>query len=151
MSDSVYRFTAIFIALFFVGSIPAQAKRKAPVPQADVRTKADLCTQTAPSGKAKVTELAQGKNVFMARLEMQPHAKVAEHRDATEEYIHIVTGTGKIFIEGKEYPVAPGTTIFMPAKAKVRFENGPDVLVGIQVFAGPGPATKYKSWGECKK
>ncbi len=92
--------------------------------------------------------LGTGKNAFIGKLHLAAGAKVPTHRDATEEYIHVLKGTGTVYIEGKGYPVAPGTTIVMAANAEVRFENGSEEMVGIQVFAGPEPAAKYGSWLE---
>lgn len=107
---------------------------------------ADAVTKTAPSGKATITILAQGDNAFVGRLAMEAGGAVPEHRDTTEEYIHVLAGTGTITIEGKEHPVAPGTTIYMPANALVSYSNGPAKLVALQVFAGPEPAAKYDAW-----
>ena len=106
----------------------------------------DAKTVEAPSKKATLTHLAKGKNAFLGRLTMAPSAKVPEHRDATEEYIHILEGSGVMFIDNEKYTVQPGTTVYMPANAKVQFENGDEKLVAIQVFAGPSPARKYDKW-----
>ncbi len=95
---------------------------------------------------ADVYLLAQGDNAFLARLEMAPGGEVPEHRDATEEYIHILEGGGVFKIDGQAHTVGPGTTIYMPANALVSFKNGDVRLVAIQVFAGPGPAVKYEAW-----
>jgi quercetin dioxygenase-like cupin family protein len=100
----------------------------------------------APNGKAWVTILARGNNAFLGKLEMEPGAEVPEHRDPTEEFIHVLEGSGKMIIDGKEHAVAAGTTIFMPPNALVTYLNGPERLVALQVFAGPDPATKYDSW-----
>ncbi len=100
----------------------------------------------APSGKARVTFLARGLNAFVGLLEMDPGVKVPEHRDSTEEYVHVLEGTGTIVIDGVLYDVQPGTTIYMPANAKVSFQNGDAPLKAIQVFAGPEPAAKYDGW-----
>ena len=99
-----------------------------------------------PSGKASIEFLARGKNAFLGRLEMVGGAKVPEHRDPTEEYIHVLEGEGTLYMDDKPYPVSAGTTIYMPAGAKVRFENGPKPMSALQVFAGPGPAAKYNGW-----
>jgi quercetin dioxygenase-like cupin family protein len=99
-----------------------------------------------PSGKAFLTHLAKGKNAFLGRLQMAANGSVPLHQDATEEYIHILEGSGTMTIEGQEYEVQAGSTIYMPAKAKVSFKNGPEELVAIQVFAGPAPASKYDAW-----
>lgn len=107
---------------------------------------ADAERRVAPSGKARLTILARGENAFVARLEMDAGAAVPEHRDATEEYIHVLEGTGTVTIEGQDHALAPGSTIYMPANARVSFQNGGTALVGLQVFAGPEPAAKYDAW-----
>ena len=75
-----------------------------------------------------------------------PGGEVPEHRDPTEEYIHILAGGGVFTIDGQAHTVGPGTTIYMPADARVSFKNGGERLVAIQVFAGPEPASKYEAW-----
>lgn len=97
-------------------------------------------------GAAQIWTLARGRNAFLGKLEMAPGGKVPEHRDPTEEYIHILSGAGKFMIDGQSHEVGPGTTIYMPPGALVSFENGPEPLVAIQVFAGPEPAAKYDAW-----
>lgn len=110
-------------------------------------TKADAAqVRTAPSGKAGVTILARGENAFVARLRMDAGAAVPVHRDATEEYIHVLEGGGTITVDGTDYPIATGDTVYMPADAEVSFQNGDAELVGLQVFAGPEPAAKYGGW-----
>ena len=140
---------ALFGICLAAGFQTARAKGPSARGKAEVRLASSLCTQVAPSGKARMTPLAEGKEAFLARLELDPGAKVPEHRDATEEYIHVLHGHGTIYIEDAAHPVAPGTTVYMPAHAKVRFENGKESLVGLQVFAGPSPAKKYASWKGC--
>lgn len=97
-------------------------------------------------GKASIRLLARGKNAFVGRLEVAAGGRVPEHRDATEEFIHVQQGGGVMWIDDVRHEVAEGATVYMPANAKVRFENGPQQLVAIQVFAGPSPATKYDKW-----
>ncbi len=109
-----------------------------PLAKAEVRT--------AASGKASIRFLALGENAFIGRLELAPGAKVPQHRDATEEYLHILEGSGVITIDGQAYDVGPGATVYMPANAEVSYQNGPATLVAIQVFAGPAPAKKYDAW-----
>jgi len=109
----------------------------------------ELCTQTNPPKTARVTPLAVGQNAFVARLEMDPFAAVPEHRDATEETIHVLTGAGTMWIDDEKTTVSAGDTVFMPANAKVKFENGASSMSAIQVFAGPGPAEKYRAWSGC--
>lgn len=101
----------------------------------------------APSGKADVFFLARGSNAFVARLELAENGAVPEHRDATEEYLYILEGGGELMIEDRPYAIGPGSAIYMPANAKVSYQNGDARLVALQVFAGPEPAAKYDAWG----
>ncbi len=100
----------------------------------------------APSGKADVFVLARGSNAFVARLELAANGAVPEHRDTTEEYLYILEGGGELMIDDRPYAIGPGSAIYMPADAKVSYQNGDARLVALQVFAGPEPAAKYEGW-----
>lgn len=128
-----------------LGAALAKGKR----PAYEVRAPAALCTLVASHGKARVTPLAEGSNAWIGRLEIAPGAAVPEHRDPTEEYIHVLSGSGTMWIDDKKHEVGPGSTVFMPAKAKVRFTNGKTSMTALQVFAGPAPAAKYSAWKGC--
>ena len=140
---------ALFGAVLVTSASLAEARTKAPPPPAKVNATKDLCTVIAPSGKARATPWVQGENAYIGQLELDPGAKVPLHRDPTEEYIHVLSGSGTMTVDDKRYEVSAGTTVYMPAKAAVKFENGPTSLTAIQVFAGPGPAEKYKKWAGC--
>lgn len=137
---------------FALGACASAAVQSDPVPAAHaapaatVRHLEAVPVAVAPHGKARVQHLARGDNAYLGRLEMVAGAAVPQHRDQTEEYIHILEGSGTITIDGKTEPVKAGTTIYMPAHAQVSFENGDAKLVGLQVFAGPAPADKYQTW-----
>jgi len=138
---------ALVVAGFGLGAAFVHAKKTTPA----IITSADsLCTQTASHGKAWVTELVRGENAFIARLGIAPGAKVPTHRDPTEEYIHVLSGSGKITIDGKTTAIGPGATVYMPAKAEVSFVNGAATMTVLQVFAGPAPAKKYDTWAGCR-
>lgn len=108
----------------------------------------EVVTRWAPSGKARIDIFATGTNAFLARLTMAPGGAVPEHADPTEEYIHVLEGTGTITIDGVSHEVGPGDTVFMPANALVTYQNGDEEMQAFQVFADPGPAKKYDSWLE---
>ena len=115
---------------------------------AEVRPLDAAPKKISPSGTTTVALLAEGHNAFVGKLELAPHAKVPEHQDPTEEYIHVLSGRAQMVMDGKSYTVEPGTTIYMPAFAKVSVQNGEEPLVGLQIFAGPSPARKYDTWAE---
>lgn len=110
----------------------------------------DIETRWAPSGKAHVEILARGTNAFVGRLHVEAGAAVPEHQDPTEEYIHVLQGTGTLTIDGWVSEVGPGDTVFMPARATVSYQNGDEEMVAIQVFSGPESADKYDGWLEEK-
>lgn len=101
---------------------------------------------TAPNNKGSLRKLAQGKNASLAYLSLAAGAEVPDHQDATEEYLYVLSGEGKIWIDGKQSPVVSGSTVFMPAGAKVSFKNGKAPFTAVQVFAGPAPGAKYSAW-----
>jgi quercetin dioxygenase-like cupin family protein len=117
---------------------------------AEVRPIEDAPKKVSPKGTTLVTLLAQGHNAFVGKLELAPNASVPEHQDPTEEYIHVLSGSAQMTLDGKQYAVAAGTTIYMPAYATVSVQNGAEPLVALQVFSGPAPAEKYKAWPDAK-
>ena len=107
--------------------------------------------RSAPSGKASIEILAMGESAFVGKLRLAPRAKVPLHRDVSEELIHVLEGSGVLFLNGTEMRIGPGDTVRMPAGAEVRFENGPEPMTVLQVFAGPASAEKYKTWVETRE
>jgi quercetin dioxygenase-like cupin family protein len=117
---------------------------------AEVRPLANAPKKVSPSGKTTIALLAEGHNAFVGKLELAPEAAVPEHQDPTEEYIHVLSGRAQMTMDGQSYAIEPGTTIYMPAFAKVSVQNGDEPLVALQVFAGPAPAKKYDTWPALK-
>lgn len=89
-------------------------------------------------------ELHKTENAFMAYMTIPAGAKVPLHRDASEEYLFIISGEGTLWIDGQPFKVRAQDTVFMPANSEVRFENSNKPLKAIQVFAGPESAKKYQ-------
>ena len=124
-----------------VGALALQMSHKATVTSFD-----EAQHRVAPSNKANIRILAQGTKAFLGHLRMDPGASVPEHRDASEEYVYVLQGSGTITIDGKAHPIGPGTTVYMPANAKVSYQNGAKEMVALQVFAGTESAKKYEAW-----
>lgn len=106
---------------------------------------------TTPSGKASVWRIAGkeegAENAFFGVLELEPGAKVPVHRDATEEYLYVLSGSGEITIDGKTTAISAGFGVFMPANAEVSFVvTGTEKVRVVQFFAGQGPESKYSGW-----
>ena len=141
---------SVVLAVFLVNG-PALAGSDDGATPHIVRDTHTAVPRVSGNGKATVWQLAGAeegaKNAFFGLLALAPGAKVPVHRDATEEYIYILSGTGEITIDGQTTAVGPGFGIFMPALAEVRFEvTGTEGLTAVQFFAGQGPEGKYEGW-----
>ena len=119
---------------------------KARASQVQVVKRSSLNAVHVGQGKAHAWPLVRGEQAFVGVLELAAGGAVPEHRDPTEEYLYVMEGSGTISINDKMYEIGPGHAIYMPAKAKVSFQNGAKKLVVVQVFAKPGPEAKYKKW-----
>lgn len=117
-----------------------------PPPPATVTALADAPVLSHPKAVGYVRHLARGNNAYLGMLRLEPGAAIPEHADPTEEYIHILEGSATMTIDGASHTVTAGTTIFMPAGARVSAQNGDAPLIAMQVFAGPEPAAKYDAW-----
>lgn len=98
--------------------------------------------------KARAALLAKGYEAYLGTLTIEAGARVPQHRDPTEEFLYVIEGGGTITIDGTSHEIGPETAVFMPADAEVAFQNGDAQTVVVQVFAGPGPASKYEAWPE---
>jgi quercetin dioxygenase-like cupin family protein len=130
----------VLLTLSF-GALALQMSRKATVLSFDQAEH-----RVAPSNKANIRVLAHGAHAFVGHLRMDPGASVPVHRDASEEYIHVLQGAGTITIDGRAHALTPGATVYMPANAKVSYQNGAKEMVAIQIFAGIESAKKYAAW-----
>ena len=103
--------------------------------------------ETKSKGKTKVAELVQGDNAYIGLVELGPGASVPLHRDTTEEYLYVLSGSGTITIDGESFSVKTGSAVYMPREAAVSYQNSNETTSRfIQVFAGPEPGLKYRSW-----
>lgn len=114
--------------------------------RAQVVQKSDANAVHVGKGKAHAWQLVKGQQAYMGVLSLAAGGAVPEHRDQTEEFLYVVEGNGIITIDGINHSIAPGTAVYMPAGAKVKYKNGDQKLVVVQVFAKPGPEAKYKKW-----
>lgn len=143
--------TLLVFALGALSGLALASKPPAPAPlpvdHAPVVRSADQAhTRVAPSGKASVKVLALGQQAFVGELRLNGGGKVPVHRDPTEETIVVLSGSGTITLDGVQHAISAGSTVFMPANAEVSYDNGPEELVALQVFAGPAPSEKYLGW-----
>lgn len=142
----------VFFAGLLAGGaiVGLKAEARGPTPPAVVHVD-QVPARVAPSGKAKVRVLAgagQGtQSAFVAVLDIEAGAGVPQHRDPTEEYIYVLEGGGDITIDGRSFPISPGSGVFMPANSEVSFQATTEGRTRVvQVFAPRGPESKYDGW-----
>lgn len=119
-------------------------------PRGEVISPTQFVRKQVGGGKAVIEIFKEGKNAFFARLTVGPNGAVPLHRDPTEEYLLIESGSGELTIDGVKHHVKAGDLIYMPARAEVSFKNGPQPLIALQIFAGPESARKYDKWAPIK-
>ena len=133
--------SALFLSAPFVGATPPPSEGTARIVEREQAERRQL-----GGGRAEIRLLAQGSRAFIGELTLAAGAQVPQHRDEDEEYLHILSGSGKITIDGVEHTLRAGATVYMPARAEVSFVNGDQPLRALQVFAGPESAAKYQRW-----
>lgn len=81
---------------------------------------------------------------------LPPGYQVREHgHKQNHELIFIYQGTGRVEIEGKEYPVTPGTTVLFGRYARHVIENTGDVDMELfWVFMPPGLEHWFRAIGQ---
>jgi quercetin dioxygenase-like cupin family protein len=79
-------------------------------------------------------------------LRFSGDAGVAEHDHPTWEHVGVLQGTGTLVLDGKRYPVAPGTVIHVPRTVRHAFEPGgsSEALI-VQLYAPSGPEQRFEA------
>lgn len=73
------------------------------------------------------TETAGSTKLSFAKLIIRPGEKSRQHFHLrTEEVYYILSGSGKIIIDGESYPVRQGHSIFLPVGARHQILNTTD-------------------------
>ncbi len=81
--------------------------------------------------------------------EMHAGIKGVEHSHTVEHAWYILSGHGRIFMEGKVYEVGPGMAIFSPAEVLHKIEvDDREPLRYVVVYAPPGPEKQLKEKGK---
>jgi quercetin dioxygenase-like cupin family protein len=78
----------------------------------------------------------QGAPNFVMRVfDVQPGASSPRHSHEWEHEVFVLSGKGKVYGGGREVPLSPGYTVFVPPMEEHQFTNtGDDVLRFICVI-----------------
>lgn len=80
---------------------------------------------------------------------MKAGVKAEEHSHPESEHgFYVLSGTGKLYVEGRPYKIGPGSTGYVPANVMhtVESDSGED-LTCVVVYAPAGPEQEIKKRG----
>ena len=93
-------------------------------------------------------EIAGAKHFSLLVNEMWAGVKGEEHSHTVEHCWYILSGHGRITMEGKTYEIAPEMAVFAPAHVLHRIDvDEGQALRYIVVYAPPGPEKQLKEKG----
>ncbi len=84
-----------------------------------------------------VASSAQGlRGISVWRQSIAPGAATPPHRHDCEEAVVVLSGHGRLVVEGREHPFGPDTTLVIPAHVDHQiFSDGPEPLECIATFS----------------
>ena len=106
-----------------------------------------------PGGTGKFNILLDGdragtKYFSLLLNEMHAGIKGMEHSHTVEHAWYILSGHGRIYMEGKVYDIGPGMAIFAPAGVPHKIEvEEKEPLRYVVIYAPPGPEKQLKEKG----
>lgn len=100
---------------------------------------------------SKDTVNASEMSVGIFKISQGNETKPCHAHQNEEEVIHFLSGTGKVWINGKISDVNAGDTVFFPKESKHIIKNtGKEPLSGLFIFAPPTDPSQYKLYPEIK-
>lgn len=94
-------------------------------------------------------DLGGTKHFSLLVNEMHAGIKGVEHSHIVEHAWYILSGYGKIFMEGKVYEIGPEMAVFAPANVPHKIEvDKEQPLRYIVIYAPPGPEKQLKEKGK---
>jgi mannose-6-phosphate isomerase-like protein (cupin superfamily) len=93
-------------------------------------------------------DMAGTKYFSLLINEMHAGIKGLEHSHAVEHAWYILSGHGRMYMEGKVYEIGPGMAIFAPAEVPHKIEvDEKESLRYVVIYAPPGPEKQLKEKG----
>jgi unsaturated pyranuronate lyase len=84
-----------------------------------------------------VGRVVSGKTLSLAVVELEPNARVPEHRHTNEQLGMVITGTVRFRLGDETRELGPGGTWSIPGDVPHEVHAGPEGAVVIDVFAPP--------------
>jgi mannose-6-phosphate isomerase-like protein (cupin superfamily) len=106
-----------------------------------------------PGGTGRFNILLDGDRAgtkYFSLLLNEMHAGIngLEHSHTVEHAWYILSGHGRIYMEGKVYEIGPGMAVFAPAGVPHKIEvDEKEALRYVVIYAPPGPEEDLKKKG----
>jgi mannose-6-phosphate isomerase-like protein (cupin superfamily) len=111
--------------------------------------KGDLPNKTGRFNILLDEDIAGTKYFSLLINEMHAGIKGLEHSHTVEHAWYILSGHGRMVMEGKVYEVGPGMAIFAPAEVPHRIEvDDKEPLKYVVIYAPAGPEKQLKEKGK---
>jgi quercetin dioxygenase-like cupin family protein len=105
-------------------------------------SKAVLKDMHGGSGTARILideEISGARNFTLMVNTLKAGAESPEHKHDAESGWYFLSGTGTIYIDGKQFKIGPQEAAFAPGNALHKLEAGPDEdLTYVIIYAPPG-------------
>lgn len=115
-------------------------------PVASVVHAGRIAPRIADEGQTRVVPITRGEKAYLGEFSLAAGVELKPRAREAEEYLYILTGSGVLTVDERSYLVGPRMGIYLPAGSEVGWINGPERLVAVQFFAGPGPSADYERW-----
>jgi len=94
-------------------------------------------------------DIAGAKYFSFMVNEMRAGVKGSEHSHTVEHCWYILSGHGKIFMEGKVYEIGPEMAVYAPANVLHKIDvDAKEPLRYVVIYAPPGPEKQLKEKGK---
>lgn len=88
-------------------------------------------------------ELGNSAKMVMGTSALPPDFATVPHAHEAEEVAVVLSGSGRVDIDGKSYPMEPGTVLFTPSNSPHQTHSGPSGLTVLWFYAPPGSEVRW--------
>ncbi|MCP4723242.1 MAG: cupin domain-containing protein [Desulfobacteraceae bacterium] len=89
------------------------------------------------AGRVLIGREDNAPNFCMRLFEMGSSGYTPKHTHDWEHEVFVHTGNGEVFIEGRWYPLSPGSAIFVPPNVEHQFRNTTDKIFTFVCLVPP--------------
>ena len=88
-------------------------------------------------------ELGNSVKMVMGTSALPPNFATVSHSHEAEEVAVVLSGSGRVDIDGESYPMKTGTVLFTPSNSPHQTHSGPEGLTVLWFYAPPGSEVRW--------